>query len=102
MARPARVALRRGRERGQAVICYLIPPQRRAFEIIGQLDLVGLVELRDDVNDTMKKPWCDGTLALVFEPEDLLARLCAMVPPPHWHSSGFMAFARRTHLFARK
>jgi hypothetical protein len=33
----------------------------------------------------MKKPWRDGTLALVFEPQDLFARLCAMVPPPRWH-----------------
>jgi hypothetical protein len=37
------------------------------------------------VRYTMKKPWRDGTLALVFEPEDLVARLCAMVPPPRWH-----------------
>jgi hypothetical protein len=45
------------------------------------------LELCDDdrVRYTMKKPWRDGTLALVFEPEDLLARLCAMVPPPRWH-----------------
>jgi hypothetical protein len=33
----------------------------------------------------MKKPWRDGTLAVVFDPEDLLADLCAMVPPPRWH-----------------
>jgi hypothetical protein len=37
------------------------------------------------VRYTMKKPWKDGTLALVFEPEDLIARLCSMVPPPRWH-----------------
>jgi hypothetical protein len=37
------------------------------------------------VRYTMKKPWRDGTLSLVFEPEDLLARLCAMVPPQRWH-----------------
>jgi hypothetical protein len=37
------------------------------------------------VRYTMKKPWRDGTLSLLFEPEDLVARLCAMVPPPRWH-----------------
>jgi hypothetical protein len=34
---------------------------------------------------TMKKPWRDGTLSLLFQPADLVARLCAMVPPPRWH-----------------
>lgn len=34
---------------------------------------------------TMKKAWSDGTIALVFEPFNLLARLCAMVPPPGFH-----------------
>jgi hypothetical protein len=30
---------------------------------------------------TMKKAWRDGTKAVVFQPMDLVARLCAMVPP---------------------
>lgn len=34
---------------------------------------------------TMKKAWSDGTHALVFEPLDLIARLCAMIPPPRFH-----------------
>ena len=33
----------------------------------------------------MKKPWSDGTVALLFEPLDLIARLCALVPPPGFH-----------------
>jgi hypothetical protein len=33
----------------------------------------------------MKKPWRDGTTALVFEPLDLVARICAMIPPPWFH-----------------
>lgn len=33
----------------------------------------------------MKKAWRDGTHALVFEPLDLIARLCAMIPPPRFH-----------------
>lgn len=37
----------------------------------------------------MKKPWSDGTHALIFEPLDLIARLCAMVPPPGFHMIRF-------------
>jgi hypothetical protein len=34
---------------------------------------------------TLKKPYSDGTTALVFEPLDLLAKLAALVPPPRIH-----------------
>jgi len=45
-----------------------------------------LTELGDGrLRYTMKKPWSDGTVALVFEPLDLIARLCALVPPPGFH-----------------
>ena len=30
----------------------------------------------------LKKPWRDGTVALVLEPMDLIARVCALIPPP--------------------
>ena len=30
----------------------------------------------------LKKPWRDGTVALVLKPLDLLARVCALIPPP--------------------
>ena len=30
----------------------------------------------------LKKPWRDGTRFVLFAPHDLIARLCAMVPPP--------------------
>jgi len=33
----------------------------------------------------LKKPWRDGTVAVFLEPLDLMARLCAMVPPPRFH-----------------
>ena len=33
-----------------------------------------------------KKPWRDGTRALVLEPDDLIARLVAAVPPPRFHT----------------
>jgi hypothetical protein len=38
---------------------------------------------------TMKKPWRDGTRAIVLSPLDLIARLCAMVPPPGFHMIRF-------------
>jgi hypothetical protein len=41
------------------------------------------------VNVAMKRPWRDGTRALVFEPFDLLPRLCAMVPPAGFHMIRF-------------
>ena len=31
---------------------------------------------------SLKKPWRDRTVALVLEPLDLLARVCALIPPP--------------------
>ncbi len=34
---------------------------------------------------TRKRPWRDGTVALVLEPLDLLARVCALIPPPRFH-----------------
>ena len=30
----------------------------------------------------LKRPWRDGTVALVLEPLDLIARVCALIPPP--------------------
>jgi hypothetical protein len=42
---------------------------------------------RDDgcVEVAFRKPWRDGTRAVVLTPEDLVSRLCAMVPPPRLH-----------------
>jgi hypothetical protein len=34
---------------------------------------------------SLKKPWSDGSIAVLLEPEDLLSRLCALVPPPRFH-----------------
>jgi hypothetical protein len=33
----------------------------------------------------LKRPWADGTTAVVLSPQDFLARLCAAVPPPRFH-----------------
>ncbi len=38
---------------------------------------------------TLKKPWKDGTVALLLEPLDLTARVCALVPPPRQHLVGY-------------
>jgi hypothetical protein len=42
----------------------------------------------------LKRPWRDGTSAVVLHPWDLLVRLCALVPPPRFHlvrASGVLA-----------
>jgi hypothetical protein len=36
-----------------------------------------------------KKPWKGGTVALLLEPLDFLARVCALVPPPRQHMVGY-------------
>jgi hypothetical protein len=33
----------------------------------------------------LKRPWRDGTSAIIFEPEDLVAKLAALVPAPRVH-----------------
>ena len=42
----------------------------------------------------LKKPWRDGTVALVLEPMDLIARVCALIPPPPFPS---LAMGTRRH-----
>ncbi len=34
---------------------------------------------------TFKRAWKDGTVALLLEPLDLIARVCALIPPPRLH-----------------
>jgi len=34
---------------------------------------------------SLKKPWSDGSVAVLLEPDDLLSRLCAIIPPPRFH-----------------
>ena len=33
----------------------------------------------------LKRPWSDGTTHLLFTPDELIERLCALVPPPKSH-----------------
>ncbi len=37
----------------------------------------------------MKRIWADGTQAIVLEPLDFIARLCALVPPPYFNLTRF-------------
>ena len=37
----------------------------------------------------MKKTWRDGTHAIVLQPLDLIARICAMIPPPRFNMIRF-------------
>jgi hypothetical protein len=49
-----------------------------------------LTELPDGrLRVAFKKPWRDGTEAVVLTPMDLIARLCALVPPPRMHLTRF-------------
>jgi hypothetical protein len=34
---------------------------------------------------SLKKAWSDGSVAVIFEPEDLLSGLCVIIPPPRFH-----------------
>ena len=43
----------------------------------------------DTIQYTMKKSWRDGTRAIVLQPLDLIARLCAMIPPPRFNMIRF-------------
>jgi hypothetical protein len=47
----------------------------------------GRLSLTDDgqVRYIMKRTFSDGTRALQFTPRELVARLCALVPPPRFH-----------------
>ena len=37
----------------------------------------------------LKRPWSDGTTDLVFEPQDFIAKLAALVPAPRVHLTRF-------------
>lgn len=45
-----------------------------------------LTELPDGrLRYRLKRPWKDGTSSLLFDPLDLIARLCALIPPPRFN-----------------
>jgi hypothetical protein len=45
-----------------------------------------LEELEDGrIQYRLRRPWSDGTTAIVYHPLELLERLVALVPPPGFH-----------------
>ena len=49
----------------------------------------------------LKRPWRDGTSAIIFEPQDLIAKLAALVPAPRVHLVRFQACLLLQHPGAR-
>jgi hypothetical protein len=56
---------------------YIMRPPLAQDRLTRRAD--GLLQLE------LKRVWKDGTQALVFEPQELISRLVAMVPPPRFH-----------------
>lgn len=49
-----------------------------------------LEELPDGrVQYQLRRPWSDGTTAIVYEPLELLERLVALIPPPGFHRTRY-------------
>ena len=70
----------RDRKRVERVCRYLVRPPI-ATERLG---FVG-----ENVRYELKKVWRDGARCVVLDPYDVLARVCAMVPPPRLHRVRF-------------
>ena len=64
-------------QRLERLLCYLLRPPlvRERLSLLPD----GRVMLR------LKRPYADGTEALLLSPHDLIARLCALIPPPRVH-----------------
>jgi hypothetical protein len=48
-----------------------------------------LTEVGDELRYELKKAWRDGTRFVTLGPHELIARICAMVPPPRFHMIRF-------------
>ncbi len=70
----------RDRNRVERICRYLARPPIAA---------VRLTEVGDDLRYELKKVWRDGTRFVTLDPYALLARICAMVPPPRFHMVRF-------------
>jgi len=67
----------RDRKRLEHVLRYMARPPLALDRLEQRAD--GYIVYR------FKKPWRDGTHAVVLSPQDFIARLCALVPPPRFH-----------------
>jgi hypothetical protein len=45
-----------------------------------------ITRLGDSIRYEFKKAWRNGTKAVLLSPLDFIARLCALVPPPRFHT----------------
>ena len=77
-ASPARGPVSAPRGGGSGRLCRYITRPPVSHERLERL-ADGRLELR------LKHAWKDGTRALVLEPDDLMVRLVAAVPPPYFH-----------------
>jgi len=48
-----------------------------------------LTEAGDELRYKLKKAWRDGTRIVTLDPHELIARICAMVPPPRFQRIRF-------------
>jgi hypothetical protein len=65
----------KGRE---ALLKYILRPPVATERVVAAPD--GLIRI------ALKKPFCDGTIAVDMDPLSLLCRLAATVPPPRFHT----------------
>jgi len=72
----------RDRARLERLCKYIVRPPLAQDRLTRRAD--GLLQLE------LKRVWKDGTQALVFEPQELVARLVAMVPPPRFHQLRYL------------
>ena len=70
----------RDRQRVERVCRYLARPP---------IATERLTEVDDGLRYELKKAWRDGTRFVTLDPYDLLARMCAMVPPPWFNMIRF-------------
>jgi hypothetical protein len=70
----------RDRKRIERVCRYLVRPP---------IATERLTQAGDVLRYELKKVWRDGTRFVTLDPYELLARICAMVPPPRFHMVRF-------------
>jgi len=62
-----------------------------------------LEELSDGrVRYELRRPWSDGTTAIIYEPLELLERLVALVPPPGFHRTRYHGVLARASPYRDK
>ena len=84
----------RDRKQLERVCRYLLRPPFAGDAVVALPD--GRVRI------LFKAPWRSGAAHADMPPDRFLARLCALVPPPHFHTTRYFGvFANRHHLRTR-